>query len=193
MNITIITPTAGKRPLQLKMLVLATEYLLRDGDQHLVIWDMEAVPPDAPQGRYTTHLAYQEAGSVWGNAQRDYGVLHATGDCIVWCDDDDLPAAPGINRLHSFRPARDTFHVFDMVFPVDAYAAFAKPENMKCGHVGGPQAVAPNVPGIPKWMAHNLYTADWHWIEACMQRFKVVYHEHTTLILVRPLEKRLVT
>jgi len=176
-RLSIITPTRGQRERELKRLCAFLTENLWAGDEHLIIWDcdLSQLSFSLPPSRCTRHLFRHSKDSVFGNIQRDYAAMEAAGECLVYCDDDDLPTREAIKILHDEIPEKNTCHGFWMQDGEDVYKDLA----------GGPQIVLPNQDDIPKWAADNRYEADKTIIKACKEKYRIVYHD-VIICNVRP-------
>lgn len=174
-SISVITPTAGKRPRELGLMIKHTEALLWPCDEHIIIWDGRY--HSVPTSKYAKHIFRTSRDSVFGNIQRDWGAMHAQGELLVYCDDDDMLAPEGIAALHSSAAEHDTCYIFKMKDRDTIYtAAF-----------GGPQLVLPNQDDIPRWATDNKYEADQRVIHEAMQKYRTVECPQL-LCVVRPNE-----
>ena len=128
--LSVIVPTVGRRTLGRTLRSVIPQ--LAQSDELIVIAD----GPEALQaasgivrrlnGRCRLHATEARTGS-WGNAQRDLGMVLATGTHLTFMDDDDI-YAPG--ALDAIRKAvtldSEAVHVFGMrtwngeVLPVPA-------------------------------------------------------------------------
>lgn len=177
MNIMVVTPTQGTRTVTLNKMIEAVAGMLLPGDVHLVLYD---APEDAPNldcksSPFLMINRVQVPGSVYGNGQRDYAAIISPNfaDCIVYMDDDDCPGPDAFAVLHATPADRETVHFFRMRSEEKLYP----PDKPFVCQMGGPQCVPPARADLPLWMARNEYQADGHFIEACHERFKPVYHE----------------
>lgn len=191
MKISVITPTAGSRGGLLNLLIDSLALFLKPGDEHIVVWDTPHDKIDSHSSQFTRHFHYNEPGSTFGNAQRDFAVRQARGDCLVWCDDDDLLCNAGIEKLHSLPPEPGKAHVFTMLYPGSIAFLRALPAGVRPGRIGGPQLVMPRGPLVPRWMDNNTYMADWHVIKQAVTRFQFEFHPQLVLPMVRPFDNYL--
>jgi hypothetical protein len=174
MTLSIITPTNLNR-VHLYKTIEGAQSVMAEGDRHIIIVDGPAIPrmlPDHPNLFYTTH---QHKHSIVGNAQRDHGIQnYATGDMIVFLDDDDMPDKAAYDVLHALEPDKFGCHMFSMKYKNGGTKAPNK--KIPGARVGGPQLVVPNNGLLPKWMDHNAYEADWWFMKACSERFHITEH-----------------
>jgi len=179
MRLSVITPTRGRRERTLKRLYSFLAEHLRAGDEHLIVWDCDLADLNfgLPPMRRAIHLFRRSKDSVFGNIQRDFAAMEASGDCLIYCDDDDMLTKEAIDILHAAPPEQGVCHAFWMQDGLEVYKDLA----------GGPQIVLPNQDDIPKWAADNRYEADKTIIKACKEKYRIVYHE-TVICNVRPRE-----
>lgn len=128
----------------------------------------------------------------WGADQRDRGTQSATGDWLCFMDDDDIfaPGAGGVIReaIEGDAP----WHVFCMTHQGNRVWREGEPR-LKYGNIGTPMIVVPNVPQLPRWMAHNVCEADYFFAEACRKTFgEPTFHEDVIAHL-RPHEESATT
>lgn len=148
MRLTVITPTIGRRSLLDTLLSIYKQ--LASGDEHLVVGDGKQ--PEAAAMCASFGATYHD-GPVshdYGNSQRDYAATLATGDYLLYCDDDDtltpdalalvreaVQAEPGIP--HVFRMRHPTFNVL-----------WIRPALVP-GNVGTPMFVVPRDSRLALW------------------------------------------
>ena len=173
MRITVVTPTRGTR-LTLDGVIERVGKLLLPGDEHLLIYD---APEKAPQLKFRSSLftklfRYQHPSSVFGNAQRDFALTVAKGDCLVYMDDDDWPGPAAFAALHAAVADPNVAHFFRMKAKHGVYPS----DRPIVGEMGGPQCVPPVRPDLPKWMDANVYEADGHFLGKVHSLYTPVHH-----------------
>jgi glycosyltransferase involved in cell wall biosynthesis len=180
MKLSIITPTINRDSLW--RLIEQTKELLRPGeDEHIIIHDTNlAIPASSGVHR---HLAHRDPASFSGNAQRDLGIESANGDCLVFCDDDDLLGEAAIKELQAL-PADGRFRMFAAVDEYKGSPRFyfgSMQKNMACGaQIVPPRSIK------ARWMDHNCYEADYTMMERCKEQFGPPLWSPTVLAWIRP-------
>lgn len=167
-RLSIIIPTHDGDGLDRLFASLAPQ--LTNGDEVLIIGDTHDDPLTwlaakiegiGPQYRFLPHDAGHHC---WGHCQLNYGITQATGDYLVFNDDDDVftPEALHIIRariadFHIPRPLMFKFHCgrLGRVLP-ERYEVVESA-------IGGHCLVAPNIPGKLGVWGEN-YGGDYLWI-----------------------------
>lgn len=189
MDISLITPHLVSRRPQLTKMVIDVNALLTPADEHIIICDTPAPFSYTEEtGIYSTAespirviVTKMSKDSVYGNVQRDLGVMLANRHCIVFCDDDDVLCKEGVDVLHSLPPDDNTCHLFRMMDGGKIYGV----DDISVGMIGGPQIVVPNRDDLPKWTMDNKRESDFWFIRECLGRYDVVKHREI-LCVVRP-------
>ena len=91
MTLSIIIPTCGRSSLARTLASIATQ--LKDGDQVVVVGDGDQPKAwDICQASDVARLTYDETAPTHrhGGTQRQYGMQIATGDALLFMDDDDI-------------------------------------------------------------------------------------------------------
>lgn len=167
MKITVVTPTIMRA--SLRQMVDDVAKCLLPGDEHLIIRDGLSAPRDPgvvdnpPTSAYTKWLSLSDEASDWGNAQRDLGIQEASGDCIVFLDDDDMPAKGGYDKLHSLEPDSNMSYMF-MMSNISTNVLLTG-EEVRLGGVSTQMFVTPNRKDLPKWADDNSYGSDYTFIK----------------------------
>jgi glycosyltransferase involved in cell wall biosynthesis len=163
MRLTVITPTIGRQSLMYTLLSVALQ--LEPGDEHIVIGD--GVQPEAWTMCKAFGATYRDGplSRNYGNTQRDVAAAIATGEYLMYCDDDDtftpdalalvreaVTVEPGIPHL--FRMRHPTFNLL-----------WQRPALVP-GNVGTPMFVVPNDSRLALWNdSHpDAYGADYRFI-----------------------------
>ncbi len=166
MNLSVIIASSG-RP-SLGAAIDSARRQMREGDEILV-----SVNQDCP----------------WGHKARNQLMPAVRGDYLLFMDDDDA-YVPG--ALDAVRAAvegdrgRGHMHIFRMQYD-NGSQLWAKPV-VELGNVSTQMVVVPAY--VPRWFTscrwnEDLYEGDYHFISACADRVRTVWHEEV-IALVRP-------
>jgi len=157
-RLTVITPTRGRLSLRRTIQSIAPQ--LADGDEHLVIGDGPQVGArrivEACGGVY--HQG--PATATYGAHQRDYGIAHATGDYVMFCDDDDILTD---GALAVVRAGIADNPGVPLLFRMDVpgFGVLWHDPVIRHGNVGTPMIVAPRDGRLADWASSpEAYTAD---------------------------------
>jgi len=161
MNLSIVCPTIGRETLARTLESLAPQ--LAAEDEVLVVADghqPEVYELCARYGHQFRYLTCYEAGSGWGQAQRNFGMDLAAKDYLAFIGDDDV-FAPG--ALEAIRQAIAAWPGSLFLFRVDTWSSGIvwKPgrQQIEEGYVDASCAVFPNDPErLGRWA--YCYTGD---------------------------------
>jgi hypothetical protein len=191
MTLTIITPTCGRPTLADTAWSVVGQ--LEDGDEWLIIGDgpqpgAAVIAGQWPDVRY---LETKPTGD-YGNSQRDTAIKAATGDHLVFIDDDDILAAGAlalIRRAVAEQP--DAMHIFRNRWenhPALRDQVLWRAELVRWGNVGTSMVVVPREGNRAKWTKHHdAYTADFGYIAQCAERYPIAWHEEV-IAIIRPYQ-----
>jgi len=101
----------------------------------------------------------------YGNTQRDYGATLATGDYLLYCDDDDTFTHDALALVRQAVEAEPGIpHVFRMRHP--RFGVLWRVPMLICGNVGTPMFAVPNDRQRALWADDNpdQYTGDYRFI-----------------------------
>ena len=163
MRLSVITPTIGRPSLADTLASIA--YQLGAGDEHLVIGD--GAQPEAAVMCKQFYASYHDGPIArdYGNTQRDVGAWLATGDYLLYCDDDDTftPDALAIVREAVAREP-DIPHIFRMTHPT--FKVLWQRPALVPGNVGTPMFVVPRDGRLARWndQHSDTYQADFSFI-----------------------------
>lgn len=163
MRLTVITPTIGRSSLEATLASIASQ--LRSGDEHLVIGD--GVQPEARAMCRDFGAIYHD-GPVshdFGNSQRDAAARLATGEYLMYCDDDDTLTLDALDLVRlAITAAPDIPHIFRMRHPT--FTVLWQRPALVPGNVGTPMFLVPNDDRLARWNDgnHDKYQGDFRFI-----------------------------
>lgn len=164
--VSVIVPTVGRKSLRRTLKRLRRE---RDVEV-LVVGDGPCENALRVSRRYGAAYTTGPLTRSWGNAQRDVGISHATGRYLMFIDDDDVHtrgAFKAVRRAVAANPNRIV--VFRMKTP--RMGVLWRHKTVQYKNVGTPMFVIPNNQGrIPKWVDHDVYEADFHFLNGCVRK-----------------------
>jgi glycosyltransferase involved in cell wall biosynthesis len=130
-------------------------------------------------------IVIENDASPWGMLSRDEGIAKATGDWILFMDDDDV-FAPGV--FDCLRPllADEGWHIFRMQDA--AGGRLWRVKEILLGNIGTPMLVVPNRPDLPKWADYANYYGDFEFAKSCQELLGDPHWHEETLALLRPKE-----
>ena len=181
---SIITPTICRRSLVDTLNSVGRQ--MARYDEHIVVSD--GAPDhwvrDEISARARTTLLHTERISGYGNVQRDLGIEAATGDYLIFVDDDDVLVEGALDVI---RPlvADSPGSLFLFKTRYEGYNSIPQGEVLwKTPHVyqsnvGTGMIVAPRLLTMPKWSIGDgrLYDADFHFIKAMADMVPVVWRD----------------
>lgn len=188
---SIITPTIGRPELARALLSAARQ--LGPYDEHIVIGD--GPQPEAQamalEYRHTRYIQTPKTGG-FGAVQRDAGIAQATGDYLIFLDDDDV-LVDGILSVVREIVAETPGALF--LFRCRFYGYGAIPDGtvlwrdneIRDGNVGSGMIVCPNKRNLPRWAAHGVlrYNADFTFLRDVAQESQVIWRQEI-LQITRP-------
>lgn len=165
-RLSIIVPTHDGDGLDTLFASVADQLL--PGDELLVIGDSHGGPPlgvaPAVWAAGHTYMEYDAHHHCWGHCQINYGITQATGDYLIFIDDDDCfpdgalqAVRDAISTLHAPRPLMFKFYSrrHGRTLPPGHYVQESA--------IGGHAMVVPNVPArLGRWECR--YAGDYDWI-----------------------------
>ena len=149
---------------------------LEPNDEILVVADgPEAMRRCLPLRKEVTYTIHVDPHSVYGNAQRNYGMSLARCD-LIWCCDDDDRALPG--ALTAIRHAM-TDRVPTIFRMQHGNEVIWRSPVIEIGNVGGPQLIVPRDDKLPRYAVPSNVpgVSDTEWIKAVNQRSTVRWNE----------------
>lgn len=177
MSLSIVMPTCGRRSLAAAVESVTSQ--LEPGDELIVIGDRLLRDAEAVAARADAHtdgkVVYSEwsaADSVFGNAQRDFGIGFALGSHLCFLDDDDVYVDGALTLIRRVTAElRDAVLVFRARWGAGHHAAGTvlwKDTVWREQNVATPMVVVPKRPGLPRWMDfnHRGVVSDFGWLTA---------------------------
>lgn len=163
MRLTVITPTIGRSSLEATLASIASQ--LRSGDEHLVIGDGVRIEAAEMCAMFGATYHDGPVAHDYGNTQRDLAAQLATGEYIMYCDDDDtfMPDALAIVRdVLSSQPGIP--HIFRMTHPT--FGVLWQRPALVPGNVGTPMFCVPRDNRLARWndLHSDKYQADFRFI-----------------------------
>jgi len=129
-------------------------------------------------------IVIENDSAPWGMRSRDAGIAQATGDWILFMDDDDM-FAPNVFDTIRHKLENGAWHIFRMT---DGVGRVWRVREIMLGNVGTPMFVVPNRPDLPKWADHEEYYGDFWFAKSCQELLGEPQWHEETLALVRPKE-----
>ena len=188
---TIITPTISRPTLAQALRSVARQ--CGPYDEHIVIGD--GPQPEAQamalEYRHTRYIQTPKTGG-FGAVQRDAGIAQATGDYLIFLDDDDV-LVDGALSLAREIVAETPGALFLFRCRFYGYGAIPdgsvlwKDNEIRDGNVGTGMIVCPNRRNLPRWAAHGVlrYNADFTFIRDVAAETQVLWEE-AILQITRP-------
>lgn len=165
---SIIVPTCGRRTL---VRALASALLqVTTGDEILVVGD--GPQPHAQGVAATCGLRYLETPALhgWGGPQRTLGIAAATGDVLLFLDDDDRYAAGALAHLRTVCAAHPGRLVLGRFVTREGRVLWADPV-VRCGNVSTQCIAVPNqTDRLGTWTAR--YEGDYDFIASTVARLE---------------------
>ena len=163
MRLSVITPTIGRPSLADTLASIA--YQLGAGDEHLVIGD--GAQPEARAMCEQFGAIYHDGPQAhdYGNTQRDAGARLATGDYLMYCDDDDTFTPDALDLARQAIAATPGIpHVFRMTHPT--FKVLWQRPALVPGNVGTPMFCVPNDGRLARWndLHADTYQGDFRFI-----------------------------
>ena len=195
MTVTVVMPTVGRPSLERAIASVVDQ--LEDSDELLVIGDGERpVAADVVAGFQPAPVTYVEClrpGSVFGNAQRDFGMQLAYGRSshLMFLDDDDVYVHGGfdvVRRELEFNP--NSAHIFRArwgprhhAFGVELW----QDQVVREQNIATPMVVLPNRYYDCSWWQFNArgVVSDFGFLAAALGQCSVAWHTDV-IAVVRP-------
>ena len=163
MRLTVVTPTISRRSLLDTLLSIYKQ--LGSGDEHLVIGDGKQPEAAAMCSSFGASYYDGPVSHNYGNTQRDLAAALATGEYLLYCDDDDT-FTPNALALVREAVAADPGipHIFRMHHPT--FGVLWQRPALVCGNVGTPMFAVPRDARLALWVDGNpqTYEGDYRFI-----------------------------
>jgi len=188
-SFSFLIPTAG-RPV-LKNCLQSIVPQLREADEVIVIGDTLDGNLSATEQlikRYpgrVRYLTFKGQTHTWGHEQMNYGISHATGDYLVFNDDDDI-WVPGMTRtLRSVTTEYPGQPLLFRYLGYFGYLSWVEKGLFQEGYVGGHSLVCPNNPEkLGTWT--NRYEGDWDFVEQTVSFYDTLIWRDEVIAVARP-------
>lgn len=156
----MIIPTAGRTTLARTLRSVRRQdrgdievVVVSDGDQPVA----ERIARDEHWG--ALRYLHGPRTGCWGNAQRMEGIRHASGDYLLFMDDDDVYRRGAFRRV---RQATSEHPDRVIIFRMRRFSGLQwRRPAIEPGEVSSQQYVVPNVPGkVGSWLTNDRYESD---------------------------------
>lgn len=192
-------PTCGRPSLRAAIASVVDQ--LEHGDELIVVGDGEQDVSAETVGDFQPasifYVETQRPGSVYGNAQRDFGMSLALGrsDFLCWLDDDDVyvHGALDLIRWH-VGDDRDSAHIFKARWGPGHHAhgtVLWADREVREANIATPMCVLPNRPYLRSWWdfndrGRNGTTSDFGFLSAAIGECAGVDWHDPVVAVVRP-------
>lgn len=178
-KLSLIIPTIGRMSLVRTLDSLLKQPNVTDGDEIILVADgccvnkLKAMTPLAlaPQTKFLTVGNKDSGHHMDGGAKaRSLGQRRASGDWLIYCDDDDamVPVSAFDIVRRAVENAPMVPHVFKMVNVHSGQVYPTFPGEVSPGNFGTPCLCVPNIKGsVPDWPAGP--PADWHFMQELLK------------------------
>ena len=195
-TVTVVMPTCG-RPTLTRAIGSVVDQL-EDGDELIVVGDgRQDAAAEMVEDFQPASLLYVEAsqpGSVFGNAQRDFGMQLAAGrsDHLMFLDDDDVYEHGALDNVRWAAGANtQAAHVFRCRWgaghPAAGVTLWAEPV-VREQNIATPMVVLPNRPYDRCWIDFNHagVISDFGWLQSAIAQCDDVAWHPDLIATVRP-------
>jgi len=165
-KLSIIVPTHDGDGLD--TLFASLEGQLRDGDEVLIVGDtcdgeLDNVYSKVSQAGFR-YIAYNSGHHCYGHCQINYGITQATGEYLVFIDDDDCFPDGAIETIRSAASAQSIPRPLMFKFWSRRHGRTLPPGHyVQESAIGGHAMVVPNIPDkLGRW--GERYAGDYDWI-----------------------------
>lgn len=197
MTVTIVTPTCGRPTLARTVTSVVDQ--LEDGDELLVVGDgKQPAAAEVVEEFQPAQLLYVECsrpGSVFGNAQRDFGMqlAYSRSSHLMFLDDDDVYTAGALDlvrwEISQHSPA--AAHVFKAAWGPGHHAhgvTLWREPVVREQNIATPMVVLPNRYYDCSWWQFNArgVVSDFGFLEAALGQCGTVVWHDAAIAVVRP-------
>lgn len=172
MNLSIVVPTPDGG--FLGSLFESMRRQLREGDEVIVVGDTHSDPLDEVREQVEAEghrwLELDAGRHAWGHPQINLGIEHATGDYLVFIDDDDAFTLDAFSNIR--RAARSLREPVPMMFRFRSlrYGTLWQRKEIEVGFIGGHEFVVPNIPDrLGRWT--DRYEGDFDFIVSTLEKW----------------------
>lgn len=170
LSVVVPTPDGGF----LDALFESVRPQLREGDEMIVVGDTHSASLDEVREQVLSEghrwLELDAGRHAWGHPQVNYGIQEATGDYLVFIDDDDL--FPGDALTNIRRAVRHLPEPRPLMFRFRSqrYGTLWQEKVIQVGGIGGHEFVVPNIPEqLGEWS--DAYEGDFHFIVSTLEKW----------------------
>jgi glycosyltransferase involved in cell wall biosynthesis len=119
----------------------------------------------------------------WGNSARNRMMAKATGDYLLFMDDDDVYDHGALSAVRAVLTPQPKLHLFRMRY-ADGRSTLWVDREIRDGNVSTQMLAAPNRPDLPAWGGE--YAADLGFIQAARELLgEPVWHDQV-ISIIRP-------
>lgn len=176
LSVIVPTPDGGR----LDRLAASLDGQLRDGDEVLIVGDtfhgdlshVARAVAATPHWRWLEHDAGRAA---WGHPQINYGMEQATGDYLVFQDDDDVFAPDALLYIRRATRHLEPPRPLIFKFKIARAGGLVLPQGQVVAEnrIGGHCLVVPNVKDkLGTWT--DRYAGDWDFIEETLRLWEPI-------------------
>jgi glycosyltransferase involved in cell wall biosynthesis len=164
--------------------------IVASGGRHTLGRTVASIVPQLTVNDELLVLVDQRA--PWGHASRNRMMKAATGDWLMFMDDDDTYAEGAFDTVRAALRAAPSpaIHVFRMRYAdgrtlwQDEGPADNRHPRLRLGNVSTQMVVVPNGGRLGRWN-EALYEGDWSFVSECARQLPVEWHEEV-IALIRP-------
>lgn len=144
-RLSIIVPTHDGEGLE--VLFDSLEWQLRDGDEVLIVRDTFETVAVVPTFRWARVIDHNAGHHCWGHCQINEGMRHATGDYLVFIDDDDCFPGGALDAIRRAAAEQAEPRVLMFQFYSRRHGRTLPPRHeVRESAIGGHCIVPPNIP-----------------------------------------------
>lgn len=161
-RLSVIVPTHDGEGLE--KLFDSLEWQLQDGDEVLIVRDTFEGAAFIPTFRWACAVDHNAGHHCWGHCQINEGMRHATGDYLVFIDDDDCFADGALDAIRRAADEQPTPRPLMFRFYSRRHDRVLPPRHeVRESTIGGHAIVVPNIPErLGQWSCR--YAGDYDFI-----------------------------